>query len=163
MYATPEDVRGVLSPDGQQDDYETAAGFSEEALNDALQRAVAKVHAYLGERYALPVDVANDADGILRDWTSVIAGYFATLTYSRGQDVGSDDPIRLRFNDVMKTLERVQSGNLILSWPKETDNPNDDIAVVNRYEGDMFRPEDFDLGYQNGRPWNWGTVPGWPY
>lgn len=161
MYAELSDVRGVLSPDGQQDDYETAAGFSDSALQDAIGRAVAKIHAYLGERYALPVDVENDPDGLLRDWTSVLAAYYATLTYSRGQDIGSDDPIRLRYNDAMKVLERVQSGNLILPWPKETDNPNDDIAVVNRYEGDMFRPDDFDLAPGN-RPWNWGTVPGWP-
>jgi phage gp36-like protein len=163
VYATPEDVRSVLSPDGQQGDYETAAGFSDGAVNDALSRAVAKIHAYLGERYALPVAVENDPDGLLRDWTSVIAAYFATLTYSRGQDVGSDDPIRLRYNDVLKVLERVQSGNLILAWPKETDNPNDDIAIVNRYDGsNLFQPDDFDLG-DSRRPYGWGQLPGWGF
>jgi phage gp36-like protein len=161
MYAVLADVRGVLSPDGQQDGYETAAGFSDAALEDAITRAVAKIHAYLGERYALPVDVTNDPDGLLRDWTSVLAAYYATLTYSRGQDIGSDDPIRLRYNDVMKVLERVQSGNLILAWPKETDNPNDDIVVVNRYEGNLFQPDDFDLG-DSRRPYGWGILPGWP-
>src|ERR1044072_4909810 len=83
MYAVLADVRGVLSPDGQQDGYETAAGFSDAALEHAITRAVTKSHAYLGERYALPVDVTNDPDGLLRDWTSVLAAYYATLTYSR--------------------------------------------------------------------------------
>lgn len=161
MYATPEDVRGVLSPDGQQDDNETAAGFSDTAIDDAIARAVAKIHAYLGERYFLPVDPGSDPDGLLRDWCSVIAAYFATLTYSRGQDIGSDDPMRLRYNDVLKVLERVQSGNLILAWPKESANSNDDIAVVNRYDGaNLFQPDDFDLG-DSRRPYGWGTVPGW--
>lgn len=161
MYATFEDVRGVLSPDGQQDDYETAAGFSDAALTDAINRAVGKVHTYLAERYATPVDVAEDVDGVLRDWTSVIAAYYATLTYSRGQDIGSDDPIRLRYNDVMKVLERVQSGNLLLSWTGETDMTTNDVVIVNRYEGDMFRPDDFDLG-DSRRPYGWGQLPGWP-
>lgn len=162
MYATPEDVRRVLSPDGQQDDYETAAGFDDAALEDAIKRATAKVHLYVGKLYALPVDVATyDTDGNMTEWVSVIAAYLATLTYSRGQDIGSDDPIRLRYNDVMKVLERVQSGNLPLPWPPETGVTANDIAVVNRYEGDMFRPDDFDLGYGN-RPWVFGTVPQWP-
>lgn len=162
MYATFEDVRGVLSPDGQQDDYETAAGFSDDALTDAINRATAKVHTYLAERYSIPVDAPTyDTDGVLRDWTSVIAAYYATLTYSRGQDIGSDDPIRLRYNDVMKVLERVQSGNLLLAWPKEVDMTTNDIVIVNRYEGDLFRPDDFDLG-DSRRPYGWGILPGWP-
>ncbi|AXH49406.1 hypothetical protein SEA_CROSBY_18 [Streptomyces phage Crosby] len=162
MYATPEDVRRVLSPDGQQDDYSTAASFSDDALNDALKRAEAKVNLYVGKLYAVPVDVATyDTDGNLNEWVSVIAAYLATLTYSRGQDIGSDDPIRLRYNDVMKVLERVQSGNLPLPWPPETGVTANDIAVVNRYEGEMFRPDDFNLG-PGDRPWVFGTVPQWP-
>lgn len=162
MYAEVADVRRVLSPDGQQDDYATAAGFSDTALQDALGRAVAKVNTYVGKQYAVPVDVAQyDADGVLNDWTSVIAAYYATLTYSRGQDISSDDPIRLRYNDVMKVLERVQSGNLPMPWPPESGITINDIAVVNRYDGTLFRPDDFNLGPE-GRPWNWGTVPGWP-
>lgn len=164
MYATPEDVRAVLSPDGQQDDFETAAGFSDDALNDAIKRAEAKVNLYVGKMYALPVDVATyDADGNMNEWVSVIAAYLATLTFSRGQDIGSDDPIRLRYNDVMKVLERVQSGNLPLPWPPESEMTTNDIKIVNRYDGEMFVPEDFNLGPASGRPWNWGTVPGWPW
>lgn len=164
MYATHGDVRDVLSPDGEQDNYETAAGFSDASLDDAINRAQAKIHTYLSERYALPVDVVTyDTDGQLRDWCSVIAAYYATLTYSRGQDIGSDDPIRLRYNDVMKVLERVQSGNLLLPWPSESANTNNDIAIVNRYEGaNLFQPDDFNLG-DSRRPYGWGSVPGWPY
>lgn len=163
MYATPEDVRGVLSPDGQQDSYETAASFSDDALNDAVRRAVAKIHVYLAERYALPVDVAtHDTDGVLRDWTCSLAAYYATLTYSRGQDIGSDDPVRLAYNETMKVLERVQSTNLILPWPKETGNVNDDITVVNRVEcGSLFTPADFGLADARV-PYGWGIYPGWP-
>lgn len=164
MYATPEDVRDVLSPDGQQDDYQTAAGFSDDALNNAIRRAVAKIHVYLAERYALPVDVAtHDTDGVLKDWTTALAAYYATLTFSRGQDIGSDDPVRLAYNDAMKVLERVQSENLILPWPAETTNLNNDIAVVNRYDGGpLFAPDDFNLSDER-RPYGWGIVPGWPY
>ncbi len=163
MYATPEDVRGVLSPDGQQDDYQTAAGFSDEALNEAIKRAEAKVNLYVGKMYALPVAPSVDPDGNMTEWVSVIAAYLATLTYSRGQDIGSDDPIRLRYNDVMKVLERVQSGNLPLPWPGETAVPIDDIAVVNRYDGsNLFQPDDFGLADER-LPYGWGIVPGWPF
>ena len=64
-------------------------------------------------------------------------------------------------HDVMKVLERVQSGNLLLSWTGETDMTTNDVVIVNRYEGDMFRPDDFDLG-DSRRPYGWGQLPGWP-
>jgi phage gp36-like protein len=161
VYATPEDVRGVLSPDGEQDGYETAASFSNEALLAQIKKAEGRVNTYLAKRYHVPVDTAiYDTDGVIREWTATIAGWLATLTFSRGQDIGADDPIRLRFNDVMKMLDRVQSGNLSPNWPLEDNNASNDLAVVNRYEGNLFSPEDFDLG-TGARPYGWGTVPGW--
>lgn len=162
MYATISDVKKVLSPDGEQDtDDQTAASFSDTAIEDAINRAVAKIHTYLARRYAVPVDaVTYDADGVLRDWTSVIAAYYATLTYSRGQDIGENDPIRLRFNDVKSVMERVQSGNFSPNWPLENANSTDDVSIVNRYEGNLFSPDDFGLG-DSRRPYGWGILPGW--
>lgn len=161
MYATPDDVRAVLSPNGAQGGLESAAGFSDTILAGHIGRAEAKVHTYLAKRYALPVNVAvYDTDGVLLDWTSVIAAYFATLTYAQGQDVGENDPVRLRYNDTMKTLDRIQSGNLSPAWPLESENTTNDITIVNRYEGDLFRPDDFDLG-DSRRPVGWGVLPGW--
>lgn len=161
MYAMPDDVRKVLSPNGEPDDLQTAAGYSDAILSDMIKRAEAKVHTYLAKRYTIPVDaVTFDQDGILCDWTAVIAAYFATLAFSQGQDVGQDDPVRLRYNDTMKTLDRIQSGNLSPAWPIESTNTTNDLTVVNRYNGEMFTPDDFDLG-DSRRPYGWGVLPGW--
>lgn len=162
MYATPDDVRKVLSPTGAEGDMQTAAGYPDAVLADAIKRAEAKVHTYLAKRYTIPVDVAKyDTDGVLNDWTSVIAAFFATLTFSQGQDVGDDDPVRLRYNDTMKTLDRIQSGNLSPAWPIESTNDTNNMTVVNRYAGsDLFQPRDFDLG-DSRRPYGWGILPGW--
>lgn len=160
VYCTTEDVRGALTPDADNLDDDTAAGLSEETLQDAIARAVAFIHTYIGKQYAVPVDVTKDPDGILRDWTSVLAAWNATLTFSGGRAIEADDPLRLRRNEVVKTIERVQSGNLTLPWPTETQTGND-FAVVNRYEGQMFAPEDFNLGDAR-RPYGWGVMPGWP-
>lgn len=159
-YSTPADVRQVLSPDGQQDDDETAAGFSDEALTDAVARADATLNTKLASRYAVPVDTAQyDTGGILREWSSVIAAYYATLTYSRGADIADTDPIRLRYQEVATLLDGIAKGTTVLPFPDTTD-PNQGIAVVNRYEGDMFRLDDFDIG-DSRRPYGWGVVPGW--
>lgn len=159
-YCTAADVRQVLSPGGDNLDDDTASGQSQEALADAITRAVATIHTYLGKRYALPVDPTADPDGILRDWCSVLAAWYATLTWSRGQDIGSDDPLRQRYNEVARTLDRVQSGNLTPAWPLETVNTADDVTIVNRYEGELFNADDFDLA-DSRRPYGWGILPGW--
>lgn len=159
-YSTPADVRQVLSPDGQQDNYETAAGFDDAALNDAINRADATLNAHLGSRYVVPVDVATyDAAGLLRDWSSVTAAYFATLTYSRGQDIAPDDPIRLRYAAVTAQLDAMDKGTLVLPFPTPTEGDTT-VTVVNKYEGVLFAPDDFDIGDAR-RPYGWGVVPGW--
>lgn len=162
-YCTVEDVRKTLTPDGDNPelDGDTAAGLSVETMEDAIGRATAFIHTYIGSRYAVPVVASADPDGILRDWCSVIAAWYATLTFSGGRDIGADDPLRLRYNTVVRTIERVQSGNLSPDWPVETDNALDDMAIVNRYDGQMFGMDDFNIG-DSRRPWGWGTLPGWP-
>ncbi len=159
-YSTPTDVRQVLSPDGDQTDDETAAGFSDAALTDAIVRADATLNTKLAARYVTPVDTTTyDTGGILREWSSVVAAYYATLTYSRGQDIAADDPIRLRYVEVSKLLDGIASGATVLPFPDTTD-PNQTVTVVNRYEGDMFRLDDFNIGDAR-RPYGWGVVPGW--
>jgi phage gp36-like protein len=158
-YSTPADVRQVLSPDGTQDDDETAAGFSDDALTDAIARADATLNTKLAARYTVPVAPESDTGGILREWSSVIAAYYATLTYSRGSDIADTDPIRLRYTEVATLLDGIAKGTTVLPFPDTTD-PNETVTVVNRYQGEMFRPDDFDLG-DSRRPWGWGTVPGW--
>jgi phage gp36-like protein len=159
-YSTPADVRQVLSPDGLQTDDETAAGFDDAALTDAITRADATLNARLGSHYVVPVDTATyDAAGLLRDWSSVTAAYFATLTYSRGQDIAPDDPIRLRYAAVTAQLDALDKGTLVLPFPAPTEGDTT-VTVVNRYEGQMFGLDDFDLG-DSRRPYGWGVVPGW--
>jgi phage gp36-like protein len=162
-YCTPADVRQVLSPDGQQnDDYDTAASFSDAALTDAVARATGTVNSYLSTRFAVPVLPQYDTDNSLRDWTSTVAAYYATLTYSRGDDIAPDDPIRLRYTAIMSILDDIRDGKLTPPWPAAPDDPGGagEVTVLNRYDGHMFDLRDFDIGRGN-RPYGWGTVPGW--
>lgn len=160
-YCTPEDVRDVLSPGGDPADDTTAASLSDDDLTAAIGRATGVVHGYLSSRFKVPVPTALDPDGLLKTWVSVLAAYDATLIYSKGMDIGADDPIRLRFGQVMDMLNAIMAGKLTPPWPAPdpVDYPGE-VAVVNRYEGDMFGLRDFDI-HDARRPYGWGVMPGW--
>jgi phage gp36-like protein len=160
-YCTPGDVRQVLTPGGDGDDDETAASLTDDALMDAIGRATGIVNTYLSSRFKVPVPTELDPDGMLKTWSSVLAAYDATLVYSKGMDIGADDPIRLRFNQTMDMLKDIRDGKITPPWPgpDPVDNAGS-VVVVNPYEGTMFGLRDFDIG-DSRRPAGWGAIPGW--
>lgn len=161
-YCTVDDVRQVLTPGGDDADDTTAAILDDASLTDAIHRAQGIVNTYLSSRFKVPVPTEIDPDGMLKTWTSVLAAYDATLVYSKGMDIGADDPIRLRFNQTMDMLKDIRDGKITPPWPgpDPTDGQAGDVVVVNRYDGTMFGLRDFDIGDAR-RPWGWGVLPGW--
>lgn len=139
MYAQPIDVRAVLSRDANTGDFDTPAHYADDQLSDAIKRADARIDLHLRSRYTVPVAVPDD---LLRDYSSVLAAYYVTLTQSNNQDVEGNDPIRLRAQEVMAELKEILAGIILLPYPLEEDD-SADVLVVNKYEGDMFLLEEF--------------------
>lgn len=161
-YCTVDDVRQVMSS-GDGDPAGAASGVADTAVDDAINRAQGTIHTYLSARYSIPIDPAHDPDGTLRDWCSVIAAWYTVLSWYGGRDISADDPLRLRYNGVIKLLDMVRSGELSPNWPVETDNTVNDVTVVNRYEGAFFMPEDFDLGVVEPGGYDpYGVLRRWP-
>jgi phage gp36-like protein len=158
-YSVTSDVRFVLSPGAENTDDTTAAGMPDESFLDAIQRAHGVVNSYLAGRYAVPVNADEyDKDGLLSDCESVIAAWYLTLTLSGSRPVEPNDPVRLRYEATIKMLEQIASGVLSPPWPTETDNAANDAVVVNRYGGEMFGFEDFDIGEAPRTPQGWGIA-----
>lgn len=142
-YSTPQAVRAVLSRDANTDDYDTPASWADDQITDCIERADARIDNYLRALYHVPVAAP---DGFLRDCSSVIAAYFLILTQSQGRDLTNNDPIRLRFDNVMAELTAASKSAITLPYPVEdTDQPGEGV-VYNHYEGELFPVEDMLAG-----------------
>lgn len=139
-YSVADDVRKVVSPDGE-DTMDSPAGYTDAALEDCIARADAQIDNYLRGVYTVPVAVP---DATLRDWSSVIAAWMATMVQANGADVDNTDPIQRRYDRVIADLKLVMGGQMILSYPLQTDEEQiGDLSGVNRYEGDLFASSEF--------------------
>lgn len=170
-YSTPSMVRKALVPssDGTQPEPLThsAADMSDDQLKDAIAEADSTIDGYLGARYTVPVAVV--ADGLGEDgedgsiphpvdyWSRTIAAYLATLTYRRSADFADTDPIARRYKDVMAQLQGVSAGKVTLNLPSSTTSASGVSAgpAVNPYVGDLWQPEDFDLGFGSDLRCDW--------
>lgn len=139
MYSQPIDVRAVLSRDANTGDFDSPAHYADDQLTDAIKRADARIDLHLRSRYTVPVATPDD---LLRDYSSVLAAYYLSLTQSNNQDVEANDPIRLRAAEIMGELKEILAGVILLPYPLEDDGVGD-VVVVNKYEGDMFLLEEF--------------------
>jgi phage gp36-like protein len=140
MYSTPADVRAVLARTDTPSQWEdTPAIYQDEQILDSITRADARIDLYLGSRYTVPV-VAPTA--ILRDYSSVLAAYYLTLTQSNNQDVEGNDPIRLRAAEIMAELKAILEGTILLPLPTDETEPGE-VSVTNKYDGDLFLLEEF--------------------
>lgn len=149
MYSTPVDVRAVLSHDGNTSDYDSPSHYADDQILDAIKRADSRIDLHLRSRYFVPVATPDD---LLRDYSSVLAAYFLTLTESNNSDLQKDDPIRLRFDSVMEELKMILAGTLVLPYPIEDVDSINDAAVFNHGpEGDLFIAEEF----LSGDIYNW--------
>lgn len=139
MYSDPQAVRAVLARDASTDDWNTPATYPDDQIIDAISRADARVDLYLGARYTVPVAAPS---AILRDYSSVLAAYYITLTQSNNQDVEGNDPIRLRASEVMQELKDIRDGIILLPFPSDESEPGG-VSVTNKYDGDLFLVEEF--------------------
>lgn len=147
-YATPDQVRGVLTLDPEAP-LGTAAELGDPALTEHISAAAAEVDASLCARYQVPFDPTPRLVG---DITVAIAAYLATLTYRRTVDLTEKDPVYLRYQWAKELLAKLQSGELDL--PEENGiEPSSQRGqhVVNTVPS-MFGLRDFDLTYgRSGR------------
>lgn len=167
-YSQPVDVRNALAPgvwaapdDGPPPRTGTAADLSDAQLADAIAEADGLIDAYLGGRYATPVDpVGGQAPAPVRWWSRDIAAYNATLTNRKGKDLSPTDPVALRYAQTMSALTATRDGKSSLSLPQNAGPGGTSGAAtpLNPYSGQLFGPTDFDL-YPANQPY--GPSPFW--
>lgn len=157
-YCTPADVRAALTPDGVEDQAQTAASLEDWQLLDAIDEAEGAINGYF-KGYQIIVEIHEDPDpddpnntigftaapDPVRRWTRNIAAYLAALTFRKNKDLPEDDPIRLRYNMTMGFLSDVRSGVIVPPLPV-VDGGGHQVQIFNLYEGTLFGPEDFNLG-----------------
>lgn len=178
-YCTVRDVRLALTPSADENGKETAASLPDWQIEDAIGEAEGWVNTYLMTRYTIPtVEVTenppeddpdagpityNIAPSPVRGWTRDIAAFLATLTFRKSKDLTEDDPVRLRYMMVLSALEAIRDHKMNLPGasfpPAETDENAQGVHVENLYEGKLFSPDDFGLGY--GAPYQ-GPQVYWP-
>jgi phage gp36-like protein len=178
-YCTIRDVRLALTPSADAEAKDTAASLPDWQIEDAISEAEGWVNTYILARYTIPsVEVSENPPedvpdaGILvsfvapspvRGWTRDIAAYLATLTFRKHKDLGKDDPVRLRYAMVVALLEAIRDGKSDLPSatfpPADVDSTSQGVHVENLYEGKLFSPDDFGLGY--GAPYQ-GPQVYWP-
>lgn len=159
MFSLTLDVRNALTPGAVPTDKATASGLSEDQLLDAIKQADAKIQGYLPAGYTVPMEdiepnptiTVNVAVLPFRYWSRDIAAYLATLTFKQNKDVSENDPIRLRYEATMADLEAVAAGTYVIPPDATTEGTEQDISVINQYEGAMFGLEDFDLAVGGGK------------
>lgn len=159
------DVRLALTPGAKKVDNETAAGFVDAQLADAILEADGIIKSYLARYYTIDTTETQQIDPSLpansqpvnvevaaypvRGWSRDIAAYLATLTFFRNKDVKEDDPVRLRYGLAMANLDLVRKREIILDSedfpPVDNADSQSGVFVENTYEGKLFHPEDFRL------------------
>jgi phage gp36-like protein len=142
-YATLTSVRTALAAGGVIDPT-NAGSLADADLQDAIDEADALIDGYLTARYALPI--AGDVPPIVKMVSRDLAASYATITYLGSIPLLPTHPVQIKAASAMATLEKIRTGDVMLSLPgagsqQRTDNP----AVENLYEGNMFTLEQFDL------------------
>lgn len=144
-YVTTARLRGILIPDGgadpATDDLATPATMTDPELQIAIDDACAYIDAALAISYVVPV---SPTPALLTKLAGDIAAYYATLTFRKTKDLEERDPAQLRFNQAQNLLEQIGTGTLLLPGATQTDGTTT-ADVINPYEGDLFRPSQFDL------------------
>lgn len=148
-YVTPQQVREVLAPDGEDPDGSTAASMDDAALETAITEAADEVDAALVGRYTVPFPVAPS---LVQTVTRDLAAYGAELTFRRGDPLPRDHPVALRYARAVANVTGLSKGTLTLDVA--TAPSSGGAVVVNPYEGQMFGLEDFALqqGPPSGQP-----------
>lgn len=142
-YSTLVSVRTALAAGGIMDPT-SAASMSDSDIQDKIDEADALIDGYLTARYALPIE--GEVPPVLRMISRDLAASYATLTYLGSIPIAQNHPVQIRAGAAMATLEKIRTGEIMLSLPgagsqQRSDNP----VVENLYDGDMFTLGQFDL------------------
>lgn len=151
-YATPGDVRAVLTPGGGDQastDPATAAQATDDEVNAALGRAQARIDGRLAGVYAVPF---NPAPPLIAGIAVDLAAYDLTLTFRKGKDFGSNlDPMYLRYKDAVALLDGLADGTVTLGPGTETV-----LDPVNTVDA-VFNSDDWRTSWRppHGARWVW--------
>jgi phage gp36-like protein len=157
-YCTVQDVRNALVDPYAPTPTNTAADQSDDAIQDAVSEASAIVDSYLDGPYDPTTDTIPT---VIKYWTRDIAAYYATLTWRKSLGPGANDPIVLRYDQVLGLLKSVVAGQLPIAMPGAT---ADQPITANRYDGVLMTTDMFDLtgrSYPEGRGWPLWYYQGW--
>ncbi|EHP39423.1 hypothetical protein OR16_31729 [Cupriavidus basilensis OR16] len=107
-YATVDDMTRIF---GQREmlaltDRDTQGVIDAAVATDALAGAESEINGYLARRYVLPLDAA---DPMLKTVACAIARYRLT-----GSEATETQPVRDRYRDAVRWLERVADGDVLL-------------------------------------------------
>lgn len=161
MYSSPADVRNALAP-GASEAVDTAASLADDQITDAIKEADGVVDTYIYALYGIPQDPDNLDVAIfpVRGWSRDIAAYLATLTFRKSKDMEENDPVRLRYNQVISLLQKIADGELQPNLPQPATPPDgygsQGAFVYNLYPGKLFTAADVFLP-----PSKHGCYPDW--
>lgn len=151
-YCTPQDVRAVLARDVAVATG-TAAELSDTAILAQIDAAQAEVDTRIANRYTVPFPAPVPA--LLKSMTIDVAAYLATLLYRQSKDIAQFDPIVLRYQRAKELLAQLADGTIdlpVTATPGDGGaQPSGAARTRNPYTGNLFGPDDWGLGYSQGR------------
>lgn len=111
MYCLPSDVREAVG--GTDAGTGTCAELPDDQLNAAIAQASTKVSSYCGTSWVTDVNnpVMSVPDLVVQ-LTIALAVFYGTLTYRKGKDLSAYDPVFLLYQDAVKTLTAIASGQI---------------------------------------------------
>lgn len=162
-YCTRDQVVDVLTRDAAE--VEGNAGtVDDEAVDKAIQDAMAEIDSRLGIKFTVPFDpVPPLINSVAQD----IAAYLTDLTFRENRDYSSElSPIYLRYQRAQAMLGRLSTGEAIIppdgSDPENPPDTGNGLRVAAVYSRPpLVSPCDFDIpGVFGYRPPYW-TAEGW--
>lgn len=152
MYATVDDVRGVLARDPAAP-AGTAAELSDAEITTAITSAAAQVDSRLAGRYAVPF--TDPVPQLVADITRDIAAYLADLTYRQGKDYETQmDPVVLRYQQAQALLAQLAAGQADLPVAPPVVESGGVMRGFQPYTGRMFSSGEFGLGVDGSGRWH---------
>lgn len=146
-YIAPPAVRESAAPDGSVTG--TCGELDDEQLQGHIVRAQALVDGYTGQPF-----YDWNAPELVKDLTTTMAVYYATLAYRKGKELSTTHPVYLAYQDAQKTLKGIQDGTINFEPPSpEAGVPTRRRPKVNnawRSAADMFPMQEFGMRVEAG-------------
>ena len=121
MFSSSADVRLAVAPQGSGSGGVNAPSplndIPESQLQDAIKQADSLIVQYVGRRYQVPLDEDSLAVSPVRYWSRDIAAYLALLVWMGRKELPTRDPVQIRYDLAMESLQKVYSGEMDLPFP----------------------------------------------